>query len=315
MFPADCRPMDNKEQIPKPEDSLEEIDMDATASVDDFIKELEAKEKDLHITADLKIEIEQSEYDPRNTPNFVPKEAYGEVDISPSSSAQSQGNKTRIFELQNEVDSLKERLSVLRLERNDVQEKSDRRLKDFESYKYRMDRERRGAFIDQISNLAQQMLPVLDNLDRALNSVESSTVKKSEEFQQFFDGIGLVDQQVNEVFADMGVQPIATIGEMFDPNFHEAVATEENPDMPPNTITAEMLRGYRIGNRVIRHSMVKVTTGPAPAPKADVEEAPQVGDNRTEPADEMLSSIPEPANLLLDPTDIPDLEDMFPKAE
>ena len=55
--------MDNKTQIPKPEESLEEIDIDATSSVDDFIKELEAKEKDLHITADLTIEIEESEFD------------------------------------------------------------------------------------------------------------------------------------------------------------------------------------------------------------------------------------------------------------
>ena len=58
----------------------------------------------------------------------------------------------------------------------------------------------------------------------------------------------------------MGVQPIATVGETFDPNFHEAVADRGSDDLPANTISAEMLRGYRIGNRVIRHSMVKVTT-------------------------------------------------------
>ena len=66
----------------------------------------------------------------------------------------------------------------------------------------------------------------------------------------------------------MGVQPIAPVGEPFDPNFHEAVATEERDDMPANTVSGEMLRGYRIGNRVIRHSMVKVTTNAA-APKKD----------------------------------------------
>jgi molecular chaperone GrpE len=256
--------MNSKEQIPKPDESLEELDMDATSSVDDFIKELEAKEKDLHITSDMTIEISESEYDPRNIPDFVPQELSGAQssfgNVAPRGHAP--GLKTRVFELENEIDTLNKRIADLRAERNDVQEKSDRRLKDFENYKYRMDRERRGAFIDQISNLASQMLPVLDNLDRALGSLDKTKSAKSAEFQQFFDGIALVNQQVNEVFSEMGVQPITTVGETFDPNFHEAVATEERKDLPANTISEEMLRGYRIGNRVIRHSMVRVTTGP-----------------------------------------------------
>lgn len=266
--------MDNKQQIPKPEESLEVIDMDEISSVDDFIKELEAKEKDLHITADLTIEIEQSEFDPRNISDFTQQElaASSPQPSVPKSSAQELGAKTRIYELQQEVESLNARLAELRGERNEVQEKSDRRLKDFENYKYRMDRERRGSFIDQITNLASQMLPVLDNLDRALASVEGVKVKKGDDFQQFYDGIGLVNQQVNEIFSDMGVQPIATVGEMFDPNFHEAVAVEESTETPPNTITGEMLRGYRIGNRVIRHSMVKVTTAPPVVKKGRFEE-------------------------------------------
>ena len=141
-----------------------------------------------------------------------------------------------------------------------------------------MDRERRGAFIEQICTLASQMLPVLDNLERALQSVENNQLKKGPEFQQFYEGIVLVNQQVNEIFAGMGVQPIESIGEIFDPNLHEAVAAETRDDLPGNTVSGEMLRGYRIGNRVIRHSMVKVTTSPAkpasaasrPAPSSDL---------------------------------------------
>ncbi len=69
----------------------------------------------------------------------------------------------------------------------------------------------------------------------------------------------MVNQQLNEVLSDMGVQPIISVGEAFDPLFHEAVATEETDKIPPHTITAELLRGYRIGDRVIRPSMVKVS--------------------------------------------------------
>ena len=269
--------MNIKESIPMPDESLDELDVESTGSVDDFIKQLEAKEKDLHITADLTIEVSDSEYDPRNMPDFAPQEL-GFTPMQPSAAnppgTPQAGLKTRVFELQNEVDALNRRVSELRNERQDVQEKSDRRLKDFENYKYRMDRERRGAFIDQISNLAKQMLPVLDNLHRAMDPLDRTNAEKSVDFQQFYDGIALVHQQVNEVLAEMGVQPIATVGETFDPNFHEAVATEERSDMPDNTVSGEMLRGYRIGNRVIRHSMVKVTIGTPAARASDLRNAP-----------------------------------------
>jgi molecular chaperone GrpE len=275
-----------------PEESLDTVDLDAAPSVDDFIRQLEEKEKDLHITAELKIEVEESEFDERNIPDdIVPDDVKSSApSVSSKSSAapasegrQQPGNKTRIYELEQEVDSLKKRLAVLREERNDVQEKSDRRLKDFESFKYRMDRERRGAFIDQISNLASQMLPVFDNLDRALDAAKE--LEKTPGFEQFYDGIVMVNQQMSEIFQDMGVEAIASMGQAFDPNFHEAVAVDESTDIAPNTVTAELLRGYRIGNRVIRHSMVKVTTGGA-KPAAEVQNVSEPVD--LDPPDEVL---------------------------
>ncbi len=272
--PATVSKMNPLEQIPIPDDTIDEIeiDMDATSSVDEFIKQLEAKEKDLHITSDMTFEISDSDSDDGGIPEFVAQDLSRSRDSSDGlvQNAQSSGLKTQVYELKNELNELKRRMTSLRAERNEVQEKSDRRLKDFENYKYRMDRERRGGFIDQISNLASQMLPVLDNLDRALDSMETSKTELNPEFRQFYDGIALVNQQVNEVFTEMGVQPIATVGETFDPNFHEAVATEERSDLPANTVSEEMLRGYRIGNRVIRHSMVKVILGSTAITTPDV---------------------------------------------
>jgi molecular chaperone GrpE len=262
--------MNPKSEILEPEDSVEEIDADNSPSVDDFIKELEAKEKDLQITADYTIEISDSDLDTMEPPEFIQQELSSSpiIERNGQPDVREPGQKTRIYELEQEIGELRERISALKMERNEIQEKSDRRLKDFESYKYRMDRERRGAFITQIGNLASQMLPVLDNLDRAVASIKELPNDRRNEFRQFFDGVALVHQQVNEVFSEMGVQPIATVGEEFDPNFHEAVATEEVSDLPPNTVSAEMLKGYRIGNMVIRHSMVRVTTAPHPANQA-----------------------------------------------
>jgi molecular chaperone GrpE len=248
--------MNPKEQIPKPEESLADVIDDAMSSVDDFIRELEAKERDLHITADLKIEVEPSEFDQEAMTDFEAVEAVpvpepssfsatnGSTPANPRGSVEP-GLKTRVFE-----------------------EKSDRRLKDFESFKYRMDRERRGAFIDQIANLAAAMLPVLDNLDRALASVDRSKVDAIPEFSKFYDGIALVNQQVNEVLGEMGVEPIRGVGERFDPQFHEAV----------------------------RHSMVKVTLGgpssvrptpqgPASVPNANADAVSPSADTAIEPAE------------------------------
>lgn len=260
-----------------PGDSLDELDLDSTTSVDDFIRELEAKEKDLHITADLSIEIADSDID-MSVPDFVMPEVVAPV--AATQPAANPATKVRNIELENEVSSLKLKVFELKNERNEIQEKSDRRLKDFENFKYRMDRERRGAFIDQVANLAAQMLPVLDNLNRALDAVPANTEGRSPDFQQLVDGLVLVNQQMNEVFAGMGVTTINSKGEVFDPNLHEAVSAEHRDDMPPNMVIDEMLRGYRIGNKVIRHSMVKVSTGTAPAPVQVAE--PKIPEDSTE---------------------------------
>src|SRR5436190_10767380 len=196
--------MEPNNDLKEPETIIEVVDADTTASVDDFIKELEAKEKDLHSGADYEIEIEDSDLSDPAVPDFVqqdlPQPAVTQTPVAPApANGQPAGMKTRVYELEKEVEKLEARVRDLRAERNEVQEKSDRRLKDFENYKYRMDRERRGAFIDQISNLAKQMLPVLDNLDRAMGSLDKGTVAKSPEFQQFYDGIALVHNQVNEI--------------------------------------------------------------------------------------------------------------------
>ncbi len=266
--------MNPEEQKPLPDDPTGAVEADDNVSVDDFIRELEAKEKDLLISADMEIEIEDSDFDDDEVTQFIMQDF---VPLAPKAKTPVQTNAPVVRslnpDLEKEIATLKARIHELKAERSDIQEKSDRRLKDFESFKYRADRERRGSMIEQIANLALQMLPVLDNLERALRSADQIVGQRSEDFQQFHHGIVLVNQQVNEVFANMGVEPIASVGETFDPNFHEAVATDVRTDVPANQISQEMLRGYRIGNRVIRHSMVKVTvkppTAPAPKPPAD----------------------------------------------
>ena len=235
-------------------------DMDS-APVDDFIRELEAKEKDLHITADLSIEIAEADFDDQNIPDFLQADLVAKQPASPATPPVDNA-------LHEELRSLKARVNEAEAERLAVMEKAQQRIRDFENLKNRTERERQETFSNQMCNLAGEMLPVLDNLNRALDFAAEIPEQKSSEFQHFFDGIVLVNQQLNEIFAGMGVVPIASVGERFDPHFHEAVATDDSTDFPQNIVTAELLRGYRIGSKVIRHSMVKVAAA-SRAPKAE----------------------------------------------
>ena len=234
-------------------------------SVEDFIKSLEAKEKDLHISSEMVIEVEGSDFDDLNIPDFIANEIAPVPAKPPMLAAKPaiQSPPAIAPNIQKELNELKQKVKVLVNEKADLHERSLRRLKEFENLKTRMERERTDTFKNQLGNLATKMLPVLDNLNRALDFSAALTVEKRIEMEEFFDGIVLVNQQINDVFAGMGVQPIPAIGEEFDPNIHEAVSTDETGTYAPNIVADEFLKGYRIGDRVIRHSMVKVAKAPA----------------------------------------------------
>ncbi len=244
-------------------------EIDETASVDDFIRELEAKEKDLHITAETTFIEMAADFDEDDVPDFMlqdlPEEGKKKT-LKPSVPAPAPVDIAAVKKLESEVASLKAKIAGLTEERTELYKNSQRRLKDFEAFKARTERERKETYLRQLSNLASQMLPALDNLDRALQCASDLSAERQGAFAQFFDGIVLVNQQVNEVLVGMGIDPIATVGHPFDPNFHEAVAVDDEGEFPPNTVTAELLRGFRIGDNVIRQSMVRVSKA---APKEE----------------------------------------------
>lgn len=259
----------NSENTANMEDFTHEISADDSASVDDFIKQLEAKERDLHISSELVIEIDEADFDDTN-PNFkiteknpqIPKpQNTSELHSSfpPANSYTNQFNT-----VDGEKIKLREQVSKLEADCAQLTDSLRRRQTDFDNFKNRVERERSETFTNQIGNLATQMLPVLDNMNRALEFAERRNEASSADFHEFFQGIVLVNQQLNEVLGEMGVSPVLAVGEPFDPHLHEAVATEETEMYPPNTIISEFLRGYQIGSRLIRAAMVKVAVSPKP---------------------------------------------------
>ncbi len=237
----------------------EQID---SSSVDNFIKELEAKEKDLDISSDLVIEVEDSDVEHDNIhDSFIPANP-----SSPLPTASSNGFMDEVLDTSHSREKeTKEKINKLTEERDTLKEALLRRSRDFENHRQRTERERSETFASIVCNLAGQTLPVIDNLNRALDAFSDTNGKDRErDFQTFLEGIVLVNQQLNKVLSSMGVQPIPAIGQPFDPKYHEAVETEETDEFPPKTVMSEILRGYKVDDRVIRASMVKVSSAKSP---------------------------------------------------
>ncbi len=254
----------------KNENIPDELDLDDSGSIDDFLKELEKKEKDLDISSEMVVEIEDFDVQDESLveiesllETFHPNHAF-----SPSSPQLAHNhllsNSKTFSDLEDEIAQLNYELNKISAERKEMSETMHRRSTDFENFRNRTERERAEIFRSVLSNLANKILPAIDNLDRALTSASSHGVEKSADFQQFIDGIGLVNQQLSEVLIEMGIQPIVSVGQPFNPHFHEAVATVQTDEVPHSTVIGELLRGYHIDNKVIRPSMVKVSSFPNP---------------------------------------------------
>jgi molecular chaperone GrpE len=145
-------------------------------------------------------------------------------------------------------------------ERGELREALARRQADFENYRKRVERDRSDSYHRLVGDVVSKLLPVFDNLRRALDAEETLQANESEEFRHFLSGVDLISRQLSEVLIGLGVQPIESIGKRFDPHLHEAVATEMNPDVEPDTVVQELAQGFLIGERLLRPAVVKVST-------------------------------------------------------
>lgn len=132
----------------------------------------------------------------------------------------------------------------------DLTDRYKRVLAEFENYKKRNQKEREGLYNLILSDVIEVILPVLDNLENA-----SKIETKDEEYKK---GVELVLKQFQDVLKSKGVEEINALGETFDPSLHEAVSSIQDDSKGEKEIVQEYRKGYKIGNRVIRHSMVVV---------------------------------------------------------
>lgn len=123
---------------------------------------------------------------------------------------------------------------------------------DFENFRRRNESVRSDSFAEGKRDVAAAMLPVLDNLERAADAAEKSPDEALK------NGVNLVLKQMNDVYQKLSVTPINRLGEKFDPNLENAVLQGTEDEGEPGTVCQVLQKGYMMGDRVLRHAMVKV---------------------------------------------------------
>jgi len=143
-------------------------------------------------------------------------------------------------------------LDALRKEKDALQDRLLRTAAEFDNYRKRVDRDRRDQADAATADALADLLPIVDDLERALKAPATADV------DSFKKGIELIHQQMLELLRKRGVKPIDAVGTEFDPRYHQAVAQETSTDHREGEVMEEFARGYMLGERLLRPAMVKV---------------------------------------------------------
>jgi molecular chaperone GrpE len=144
-------------------------------------------------------------------------------------------------------------LDELKREKEALQDRLLRTAAEFDNYRKRVDRERRDLAEYTAADVVSEMLPIVDNLERALAAApEADPLRK---------GVELIHKQMLDLLRKRGVKAIEALGADFDPNFHQAVIHEPSNEHREGEVIEELQRGYLLGDRLLRPAMVKVAKG------------------------------------------------------
>lgn len=153
-----------------------------------------------------------------------------------------------------EFDQLQSEYEQLKKERDALMDRLARLQAEFENARKRVEKEKVDFRDYATVQVVEQFLPVLDNFELALKSTGS--------LEQLKQGVELIVKQMEEILRGMQVQPIATVGEEFDPRHHEAMGSVEREDLPDQHVAEEVRRGYRLREKLLRPALVRVVSNP-----------------------------------------------------
>jgi molecular chaperone GrpE len=165
-------------------------------------------------------------------------------------------SREAVFEMMTELRQKTEQVARLVDEKNDLYDKLLRKQAEFENFRKRGEREMQEAYVRARADLVTDLLPIIDNFDLALHHAENAGA------EVIHEGVQLIYKQFMDTLGRLGLDPIDASGQPFDPELHEAVATEQSEDVPDHTVVYVLQRGFRLGDRMLRPARVKVAVQP-----------------------------------------------------
>lgn len=215
-----------------------------------FVEDAEAEQEEQDSPAEeMPDEIEASEQ--QAVPEAVAEEEELQSADASDPDEAGEAKEAAAPDLQSQIDSLM-------AERSALYDQLLRRQAEFENYRKRTERDRADAYQRARADVLMEMLPVIDNFERALSSLER-TGNADEGIKH---GVELIHRQFKDTLTKLGLQPIEAIGQTFDPNLHEAVTIVPTDEHEENTVVEEFERGYRLGDKLLRPAKVKVASSP-----------------------------------------------------
>ena len=162
---------------------------------------------------------------------------------------ETKSEKKKVKKLEAQIEELQKQLEDAALAATAANDKYLRMIAEYDNYRKRSAKERESCYADAHADAVTAMLPILDNLERAAAYTDAAAVAQ---------GVAMILKSFNESFEKLGVKEIESLGQTFDPNFHNAVMHIDDEQYGENEIVEVLQKGYVKGDKVIRYAMVKV---------------------------------------------------------
>jgi molecular chaperone GrpE len=163
------------------------------------------------------------------------------------------------------IAELSEKVETLQAERDELNDRVLRKAAEFENYRRRMDREKKRRHEAGMLEVIEPILEVLDDFERSIDAAEElqETQDPESAYESLKGGVEMVFRKFRDTLETLGVEPIEAEGKPFDEELHEAMMRQPSEDAEPGTVLQEIRKGYRMDDRVIRHSRVVVASEPS----------------------------------------------------
>lgn len=193
---------------------------------------------------------EKIDMDAVNDPEFL-SEAEKEMFEKKKADLENAGTKKdgKEKKMRAKIDSLEKEIEKTKNEKEELNDRYLRISAEYENFRKRSQKEKEGIYSDALADSVKELLPLLDNLERASQFTDSDKLA---------EGLGLILKTVPDVLAKMNVECYGEKGDTFDPNFHNAIMHEENEEFGESEIVEVFQKGYKVGDKIIRYAMVKV---------------------------------------------------------